>query len=343
METPVKFQVDRRELMLALEKVSPGLTTEEVLEQSDCFVFLNGRLMTYNDNICVNLPLTFGGWNGAVKSQKLLSILSKMDATSVMVEVSDKELRISSNKSRMGIPAQHNVLLPVQEVKPPESGSDSWKALPKDFTTALRFCMFSTARDAKAEQILNCIHVKGNQAESCDDFRATRYTMESGLESDLLIPRLQALQLAKLSLTHIAVDSAFLHFITDDHVVFSCRRVSFGYPNLDKLLTVEGQDLTLPDTLGETLQRAGVFSSDNEDDYVEIQVQGGMILVTGKGNSGWFQERDKCTFPGNISFFINPATFREALAVMHTIKVTDNRIGIKGDKFIHAVCLSQVS
>lgn len=335
-----ELKVDRRLLIDALNKVVPGLTTEEVLEQSDCFVFQNGRIMTYNDEVCASVPFQFGGWNGAVKSQKLLQILNKMEAAEIKITITDNEVRISSSKSRLGIPAQQAVTLPVQEVRPPEENSDQWKDVPQDFTTALRFCMFSTAKDGKSEPVLNCIHISGDYAESCDDSRSTRYKMSGKMEHDLCIPRNTAVELSKLVITKVAVDASFIHFLTEDKVVFSRRKTCSGYPDLSGFFEVQGTEMILPETLGETLMRAGIFSSDNDNNYVEIVVASGVMTVTGKGNGGWFQERDKVHFPEDIRFFINPTFFKEALSVMQSILVADNRICMNGERFSHAVCLT---
>ena len=45
------MRVSREKLMQALEAVSPGLANRELIEQSSCFVFKSGMVMTFNDEV----------------------------------------------------------------------------------------------------------------------------------------------------------------------------------------------------------------------------------------------------------------------------------------------------
>ena len=52
--------VNRKELVELLSQVSPGVGAKETTLQETCFVFSNGYVYTYNDEICVSAALPKG-------------------------------------------------------------------------------------------------------------------------------------------------------------------------------------------------------------------------------------------------------------------------------------------
>ena len=57
-----------RELFLEqLESVQPGLSTREIIEQSSCYVFRGGEVITFNDEIACSQKCDIG-IEGAVRS-----------------------------------------------------------------------------------------------------------------------------------------------------------------------------------------------------------------------------------------------------------------------------------
>ena len=47
------MKINRKDLIKVLKKVQPGLASQEIIEQSGAFVFTDGRVFTYNDEIAV--------------------------------------------------------------------------------------------------------------------------------------------------------------------------------------------------------------------------------------------------------------------------------------------------
>ena len=62
------YNMNREDILEALEIVKPGLASKEHIEQSTCFAFKNGKVMTFNDEISVSHPVEgLDGLEGAIK------------------------------------------------------------------------------------------------------------------------------------------------------------------------------------------------------------------------------------------------------------------------------------
>ncbi len=68
------MKVNKKELMTTLEGVLPGLSKKEITDQGNCFVFKDGKVITYNDEVAVFHPLDLE-LEGAVKAEEFFAIL----------------------------------------------------------------------------------------------------------------------------------------------------------------------------------------------------------------------------------------------------------------------------
>ena len=91
------MRINREELLKALESVTPGLSPKEIQEQTNCIVFHEGQIITFNDEISCSRESPLGDIEGAVRAIPLLTLLSKLTEEEIQVEHSkDKsELHIT--------------------------------------------------------------------------------------------------------------------------------------------------------------------------------------------------------------------------------------------------------
>ena len=62
------MQINRQNLQKALEIVKPGLSNKEIIEQTTSFAFIDGKVVTYNDEISICHPVEGLTLEGAVKA-----------------------------------------------------------------------------------------------------------------------------------------------------------------------------------------------------------------------------------------------------------------------------------
>ena len=175
------MRVNREELLKVLQSVSPGLAAKEILEQSSCLVFLDGKVATFNDEVACSrkspLDLT-----GAVKAKPLLELLGKLAEDDIEVEQSNGELLVKGKRRKAGVRMEAEVMLPVDAVEEP----DEWMKLPAEFSEAVSI-VHTCASGEESQFVLTCVHIHPEYLEACDKLQVVRYPLETGVEESTLV------------------------------------------------------------------------------------------------------------------------------------------------------------
>jgi len=107
------LKINKSNLQKALEIVKPGLASKELIEQATSFAFINGCVITYNDEISISHPVDGLELEGAIQAEKLYSILTKLKTDEIEVTINDKEIILQSGKSKIGLTLQSEIKLPL--------------------------------------------------------------------------------------------------------------------------------------------------------------------------------------------------------------------------------------
>ena len=119
------MKVDRVEFIICLASVSPGLSPREVLEQSNSFIFSDGDVITFNDEIMARSPCKKVGFDAAVASSDFLKMLAKFPDKEIDIERRKGDVVIKGTRRTAGVTCDTNLLLPFASVPAP----DAWKKL----------------------------------------------------------------------------------------------------------------------------------------------------------------------------------------------------------------------
>lgn len=333
------MNMNRQQLLDILKAVQPGLAAKEALEQSKSFVFMDGEVLTYNDEVSISHPIDLD-LQGAVAADGLFELLGRLKTDEIELVAADGELHVKAGKVKAGIPMVEEVTLPInEEIILPEK----WKKLPTNFVEALKFASFS-ASDDMSREVLNCVHVKGKVVESCDDFRLTQVDLVKSIgKTSLLLPVATVRLLVTYNPTHWEVSEGWAHFTNKDEVVFSCRVLEDEYPDLTKLLQVDGDKVEFGDDLMEAVSHASIFSETEfkQDEQVIVTLtpkKGG--VVEGRGTRGWLTERIKCAYSGpELAFAAHPDFLVDALRMLQDVTVSEDRLRLDGEGWVHVVTL----
>jgi len=330
-----KMKVNRVELLRALELVTPALTTKEVIEQSSCFVFRDGKVMTFNDEVAFIGDVPLKEMKGAVQGGNLLALLRKMSEETLEVEVVNGGFTIKGKGRKATIRMEEEVLLPVESVETPEK----WKKLPKDFVEGCDIARHCVSTD-ESQFSLVCVHLHPDHIEACDNFQAIRYPVKTKMTKPILARGVSLQSLNGLNMTGFAETESWLHFRNGDGLVMSCRRYLEDYPKLDGILDTSGQAMTLPGGLAEAVSRADIFSSDlGDENQVTVQLRSGKMRLEGKGPNGSYAEQVKIKYDGEpLKFSISPKLLLEVSRRSNECEVTEGRIKIETDKWTYVSC-----
>lgn len=332
---------DREGLLQRLEAVAPGLATKEAVEQSSCFVFRGGRVITFNDEIACSIDCELG-IEGAVAAKPLLDLLGKLAEKVIDVRpnpANEGELLIKGKRRRAGITLEANITLPVGAVETP----GEWTDLDPEFADAVGVVQQCASKDQNNFH-LTCIHLTPEYVEACDNFQLARYPVATGVERPCLVKRDSLKHVTGLGMTQVSETKTWLHFRNPTGLVLSVRREQLDYEDLAPILTMEGTPTTLPGGLAEAVAKAEIFSAENsEHNVVIVELRQGEMRLKGVGASGWYEERKDVKWEGAaLTFNIAPKLLVDITARTNDCFIAPGRLKIDGGKFVYVTCLGKV-
>jgi len=333
----MKSQVDRAEVLLALESVSPGLAAKELLQQSTSFVFDSGNVVTFNDEIsCIRKNPFPGTLTGAVRAAPLLELLNKMTDDSLLAETNGSELILSGAGKRAKFRMESDVLLPLDSV---EDATD-WYDLPESFDEAVGL-VHACASSEESLFVLTCVHLAPEFIEACDRFQMARYSLDlewlpeamskiPGQEDqvDTMIRADSLKRVIGLGMTKASVSEGWMHFKNNQGLKVSVRRHLDSYSDISKYL--HGEDtspVAMPGGLDEIVERARIFSQEKADaNNLMVILREDTIVIKGEGASGEYAEKRK------VSYKDKPIRFLIAPSLLVEISKRSTQCGVGGNR-----------
>ena len=334
------MEINRIDLLKALEIVKPGLANKELVEQSTSFAFMGDKIVTYNDDISIAHPIKGLELTGAIKAEKLYQILGKFSTDTVTMDIKGSEILLKSGRAKAGLTLQQEIKLPLEEEI---AYKEKWKELPKQFLEGIDLAMPCASRNM-SRPVLTCIHIrKDGIIESSDDLRVMQYTMSEKMPLDnILLPVPAAVVMYKLKPTKVAKGNGWIHFKNEAGTVLSCRVFSDKFPNTDPILDMKGTKFTLPKEIAGVLDRAAVFAKRDHmlDETVQITLESKKLKMKGESESGWFEESVDMDYKGEeVEFFITPYLLKGIINQSLEGRLVTNRLKFKGPNWVYVSAL----
>ena len=315
------MKINRTEFKAILEKVKPGLASKEIIEQTSSFAFVDGRVLTFNDEISISHPIDLD-ITGVVKSTELYSLLTKVKKEDLTIEVQENQMIVSAGKTKAGIVFQAEIQLPLDELTGLEF---DWKPLPAPVLDAIAFVQECCSTNA-AQPILTAVHLTKKAVVASDGFRLAEWKVKCPVDL-VLIPKSSILEVLKFKPSFISTNTGWCHFKHENGAILSCRVIEGKFPNCDSVWINEGDELTFPDTVKEALERVEIFAKKDfsMDESIEVLCVGNRLTLRAESDNGWIKE--KLSLSGNekeFSFNITPVLFRSILKHAKTCIVQGN-------------------
>jgi uncharacterized protein (DUF1330 family) len=310
------MKIKRKEALRKLKQTKSGLAKKEIVEQTGSYLFKDGKVTTYNDEISMSTPLVVG-FQGAVKAEKFYKALEGAPTANVDVTADNERVFIRSGEMVAEI-EKAEILLPIQDVPQPDP-SDCVSLAP-DFKEKVKLAAGAASKNF-AKQVLCCIHMWGNIIEATDNYRIVRCRTDVSLPEglDLLIPKDSISSLLKLNPTALAYANGWASFQTEEGVIFSCRVLDAVFIDTEPALTraCESPIYFPPAHLTAILDRAVQFADNDSvgDPKVTISVKDDLLMVQAAQEGSRFRETCKVSFRGSLKFHANPLFLRDALAM----------------------------
>lgn len=338
------MRISREEFLLQLESVQAGLTTKDTVEQSSCFAFKDGKVLSFSKDVACTHPCLLKKFEGAVQAAPLLEILQNLDEENIEVEAKEGKFIIYGDGGRKTrIPMEDKVNLPINVVEKAEK----WHDLPDNFTEAINMVQHVAGTDEK-KFALTCIHIGAKYVEALDIQQIARYRvpMEVPEGEQVLVQRKSIKHIIHLGMSQYAISPTWLHFRNKTGLELSCRRFDFTFPTdqMSVLLKKEGTPTSLPKGLIEAIKRASIFSKHGQSDLVEVTLESGKLRVRGRGTKGTHTEPKKVSYDGKkIIFMISPGIFSEMVQKHNEAEVSEDMLKVKSGRLTYLCSLRNVS
>lgn len=328
--------INRKELETALEIVKPGLANKELIEQSTSFAFIAGRVVTYNDEISISHPVPGLKLEGAIEAEGLYKFIKKVKSDEIEITLTDKEILLTSGKSKAGFILQPEIRLPLKQEL---SHKGKWQSVPEKFVKQLNFSMIAFTRGI-SRGVLVCAHVnKAGYIESADGYRIIRCEIGEEMPTDtFLIPVSSATEMIRLSPVEIAEGKSWMHFKNEQDTIISCRLFQEDvFPNATPFVTVKGKRLIFPESTSEVLEKAMVFSKRDRllEESVDITIQNNRLTVEAKSDTSWFKEEINFKYSTPLMFSITPYLLVNILQQTKECEISDDKIKFQGEDWTY--------
>jgi len=330
--------VHRETLLSQLESCKSGLAPKEIAQQSSCFVFENGYVRTYNDEVACKIKTNLDkAFTAAVPAAPLLAILTKMSEEEVEITPSKEELLLSGKKRKAGIRMEEEIFLDTKLLDAP----GEWIPLDPEFCEALDMVRKCAGKD-EDKFYITCVHIHPKWVEATNNLHLARYRLKTHFPKPILIKKVSVKEIAAMEMTDFSVTESWVHFRSGNGMIMSCRySEAETFPDLGSILKAEGHPTTLPKGLPEAIEKAGVFSEDNaEDKHIRVQLRHGKLRIKGEGASGWYTEFKKLVYDGEpLDFYIEPELFSDLAKNHNECEVTKDLLKVVSGKFTYISCL----
>jgi hypothetical protein len=331
------MKIERESFLQRLQSVKAGLAVARpTVAQSDCFIFQDGQVFTFNGDCACSSDSKLGKEvHGAVEADMLQKVLAKLPDDIIDIQVSENDFVFKGEDKETQFALQADIVSPASRIVQPTS----WQPLHEDFNDAVGIVQESAGRD-ESQQHLLCVSVTPDWVEASDNTQATRYRLRTGIETKFLVKRDAIRSIAVLGMTEFSEAENWVHFRNPANLTLSCLRFMEDYPDISEFYKAKGEKLVLPKRLKETLECAGLFSAQYDNDRVIIELKPGRLRVQGIGLSGKHVEKKDVAYTGKaMKFLISPKLLLNLIAKHSECEVTENLLLIKGGSWRYATVL----
>lgn len=326
------MKVNKKELQQALTIVKPGLANKELLEQTTSFAFMDGRVLTYNDEVSVSHPVGEIDFEGAVKAEEIYGLLSKLKKEEVDFETTEDTLEITCGRVKAGLKLEREIRLPIKKIP------KKWEVIPdpKKFKEFVGLAMRTCSTDMSRLK-LTCVYIGESLVIGSDGHKLIKC---KGLDlpvDSFLLPASSAVELLKTDPTHMTLEGAWAHFKNKDGTVFSCRLLEDDYVSMDSINSIlrftKLETFKFPDRILEMLGRVHQLAKCKFvlDEWIDITVEDGKIKLYARSEetNSWIEESATMKTLENFNFRISPSLFVTILGMTTMCTISDDKTRVQ--------------
>ena len=323
------MKVNRKSLLEWLKFASLGIAKQgETIEQSNSFVFTEGELITFNDEVMTRSknPLDI---TGAVLATEFLRLVEKFPDDELDITIKGEEVIIKGTRRSAGVTRLADIHLPYDAVPVPKK---TFKL--DDRTLPMLLQAARTCGKDVTQELTMLVHVTPKIVEACDNFRMFRATLPTGFPAEGLMTASSILLLETLTVKRVGMGDGWVHFKLGPGQSISLRCSAGKYhENIDGVLDIgEASETTLPDDLEAAITRSLITMSDNEDPNIRVTLTKNKLMVESRKAEGWYKETKSVKHTGgDLSILIHPKFLVDMLKRTKKIQINPSRMKMEAD------------
>lgn len=242
------MKIARDELLKILEISKMAVAGSDHLEQLGHFIFGGENLITFNNRLLIYYPFQTD-FQCSVDSDLFFKQLQKYTTEEIEIELKKNRLHINGTleKAKLAIQLEQdkeifNIIDSIRE----EQLNVEYVDVPEDFVQGIDLCSYSASKNA-ADGTLCCICISGTTIMSCDNYRATQYTLDAPMsDRDLLLDARIANEIKRFKMIKFGIGENWLHFKNEIGVVLSARQIFGDYMDISDAFELQGKKMKLP-------------------------------------------------------------------------------------------------
>jgi DNA polymerase III sliding clamp (beta) subunit (PCNA family) len=340
------MQINRQELLSALERTMPGLAQKkDFIESYMNFSFDDNRIVTYNESVAVSVPIETG-FTCSVPAKEFHNIIKKLNTPELDIDLDGGQLKIHGPNTKAAI----HVLQDDKIKTATQSLLDlvAWKPLPSDFQDGVEQCGISTDMSSLMPW-MKTLNIKGNQILSADSHRISQFIfkepLDDNLHEELHIPFNSISGSIGQKFVEYYITKDWFHMRAEDGLVYSAKLMDLEtVPDMEKYFDVTGDDFVLPEDSAKVIDLVAVMSEDAKGTtkWVKISITSKKVTFRcERQGTGWIEQELVTDYVGlPISFMLNPISAENILKYTRNVTISDKYCIFKHNNFQHIVALA---
>lgn len=352
------IKIKKSTLIEAIQTIKPGLSNKEIsgVEQSDCICFMDGKLVAFNDTICVHTKIPLDISSTAIHAAEFMDAINKSNPDedgNLSLEFKNSELVIKAGvegkkrKAIIGLTLRNEVKLPSHKIITNIKG---WKDLHPDLLRGIAFCIPAAAK-SMVKPILQALSFTKEYIDASDGYRISRYFLDG--EASKLLGEVPASSLEKMLGTpfnpcQFAISNNFIHFSDGmENTIFSCRVMTgigdYPHATITKMIFIkDGKEIAFPKDVLTSLERCSIFKpAVEQDEDVQIALTKNTLTISSETSFGWMKDEMESEYSGpEVTFFISPTNLQYILKHTNDAILGSNTIEFETKEFIHSMVLA---
>lgn len=342
------MKISLNDLKKAMNLVEAGLGKggKEASAQSQCLVFKEGWVYTFNDEIACRVPLEVG-FDCAIPAKNFMEVVKSLSTEDVDISKEDEKNRVllKTGRKRAGFPMNDTIIMPIDQIERPTEWQEPDPRLQHQLGDA------AACTSGNEDRFYTCcVAISSDHVTAFTEFHAYKGFADSPVAEgqQVLVKGDCVRPIEGIGVDGIAMTDNFLHFKCEGDLEYSIRRYDDAdYPNIDSFFEAQSSSdkFVPPNGFEDSVRTASLFAaSSNAGDDVTVKLsEKGKMIVSGYSDvNGFYEELIDVPYDGeNMKFQTNGKVLAKFASEFAAGDVSADMIRVEQDgDFIYVTSLS---